>query len=132
MSTCSGVYALPGTDMKSDEKILKNGLYEHTPIGIFKILSYYVDDILIAVIHCTIVRPPQGEVGNIINIFNMKIINPKYRKNGYMSKIITQLKNDKNVKMIVTSYTDSSYAGKKLLEKLGFYRNNQLLIWENK
>lgn len=116
-----------------DEKILKNGLYEHQPIGTFKILSYYVDDVLIAVIHCTIVRPPEGETGCILNIFNMKVINPKLRKHGYMSKMITKLQEDKNIKMIVTSLLDSSYAGKCLLEKkLGFYRNNQLLIWENK
>lgn len=55
----------------------------------------------------------------------------KYRKKGYMNKILEGVKKfgQGNVKFIVTSWYDSTEMGRKFLMKRGFVREKNILIW---
>lgn len=112
-----------------EQEIVINGMYESTPRGTFKVLSYYVKNVLVAVIHALFITTETND-SFIIDVYNMKILNPKFRKKGIMTTMIKQIQRDKRTVSIRTSYTDSSFAAKQLLTKLGFVNNSGILEWK--
>lgn len=75
----------------------------------------------------------KAEAYFIVSILNMNTRN-KDRKKGYASEVIEHIKrwNRNTVKFIITSWDSSAEESRRLLIKLGFERENAVLIWRRK